>query len=164
MTHNDKELSTQQRNQIRADAPRLPGDLTPRGCRYRSQHRIRRQTHHHSGQLCASKVRSIFRFSMTVSSLFQPKRSSVGKLMPFGRHRQIDNRVRTMKMKRFLQRNNQDVENGPRQYSESTVTTTRQQTSNREWKISSPAYTCCRTVAAIERNRFGQQTYPQGLS
>ncbi|CSR94663.1 Uncharacterised protein [Shigella sonnei] len=56
--------------------------------------------------------RSIFRFSMTVSSLFQLKRSSVGKLMFFRRHRQIDDRQNHED--EGLQRNDQDVENGPR--------------------------------------------------
>ncbi|EJK89050.1 hypothetical protein UUU_42910 [Klebsiella pneumoniae subsp. pneumoniae DSM 30104 = JCM 1662 = NBRC 14940] len=50
---------------------------------------------------------------MTVSSLFQLKRSSVGKKsMLFRCHRQIDNRQNHED--EGLQRNNQDVENGPR--------------------------------------------------
>ncbi|SSV37180.1 Uncharacterised protein [Acinetobacter baumannii] len=49
---------------------------------------------------------------MTVSSLFQLKRSSVGKLMFFRRHRQIDDRQNHED--EGLQRNDQDVENGPR--------------------------------------------------
>jgi hypothetical protein len=48
---------------------------------------------------------------MTVSSLFQLKRSSVGKLMLFRRHRQIDNRQNHED--EGLQRDNQYVENGP---------------------------------------------------
>ena len=63
-------------------------------------------------QMAAMYSRSIFRFSMTVSSLFQLKRSSVGKLMFFRRHRQIDDRQNHED--EGLQRNDQDVENGPR--------------------------------------------------
>ncbi len=91
---------------------------------------------------------------MTVSSLFQLKRSSVGKLMLFGRHRQIDNRQNHEN--EGLQRNNQDVENGHGTFRILATTATDQQSQNENQLT---GIHVAPERSRTERNRFGQ-TYP----
>ena len=92
---------------------------------------------------------------MTVSSLFQLKRSSVGKLMLFRCHRQIDNRQNHKY--EGLQRENQNVENGP-SHIQDPLSPPRQQTSNQKENQLTGIHVA--EQSQTKRDWFGQQAYP----